>query len=466
MKKKMIMIVTAITLTMTGCDQTADILTESSTETTRVATQTADAKPNGTKGSLSSVSSNRNKDDGQNNDNVSGSSKGALVFSDINADDLLTERDMLDSPDMSGATELTVTDGNDTVIDKEGTYILSGKAKNATVIVDADDQDKIQLVLNGLNITNSDSPCIYVKSADKVFITTISKDNELKVSGTFSVDGDTNTDAAIFSKDDLTLNGTGSLTVSSSDNGITSKDSLKITGGSLKIESEGNAFEAHDAVIIASGKLEITECNDGIHAEDKDDDTEGFVYISGGSISINAKDDAIHATTIVKIDGGELVLAGSEGIEGTDIQINDGDIDINASDDGINAAHKSSALSPLFELNGGNVTIAIGAGDTDGVDSNGDIRINGGKINITGQSTFDCDGNAEYNGGIIIENGKETNTISNQMMGGHGGMGSRGMRNESTMNGKQRGMRKFDGTQPQDEKMKENGKRQADLNEK
>jgi hypothetical protein len=68
----------------------------------------------------------------------------------------------------------------------------------------------------------------------------------------------------------------------------------------------------------------------------------------------------------------------------------------------------------------------MGAGDTDGVDSNGDIRINGGTISITGQSTFDYDGNAEYNGGTIIENGRDTNVISNQMMDGHGGMGGMG----------------------------------------
>ncbi|MCR5688550.1 MAG: carbohydrate-binding domain-containing protein, partial [Lachnospiraceae bacterium] len=320
----------------------------------------------------------------------------------------------------------------DITIDKEGIYVLGGTAENVTVYVDAGSEDKVQLVLDGLSISNSEKPCIYVKSADKVFITSVS-DNSLSTSGTFSADGDTNTDAVIFSKDDLVLNGTGSLSIKSSDNGIAGKDSVKITGGYISIECEGSAVEAHDSILIAQGVLDITKCNDGLHADDDDDDSAGYIYIGGGSMNITAKDDAVHATTIVRIDNGKLSLSAHEGIEGTAIQVNDGTVEISASDDGINAARKSSALSPVFEMNGGTVTITMAAGDTDGVDSNGDIIINGGTISISGQSTFDCDGNAQYNGGTIIENGKETNTITNQMMGGPGNMG--GMRPDGEKGG-------------------------------
>ena len=111
-------------------------------------------------------------------------------------------------------------------------------------------------------------------------------------------------------------------------------------------------------------------------------------------------------------------LTGAECIEGTYIQINGGDITINASDDGINAASKSSEYTPTFEMNDGTLKVTMGAGDTDGIDSNGNIYVNGGTIDVSGQSTFDYDGTAQYNGGTIIENGTETNTISNQMMGG------------------------------------------------
>lgn len=358
---------------------------------------------------------------------------------EIDASDLFTDRDMQQTPDLADAEYINVSSGKDITIDSEGIYVLSGNAKNVTVIVEADDKDKIQLVLNGMKISNSDEPCIYVKNADKVFVTSAADDNELSVSGSFSSDGDTNTDAAIFSKDDLVLNGTGVLKISSSDNGISSKDDIKVTGGTIEIACTGSAIEAHDEILIADGTIEITACNDGLHAEDDDDDTAGSIYIGGGSMKINADDDAIHATTTVTIDDGDIVLTAAEGIEGTQIVINGGNIDITASDDGINAAQKSSSLKPLFEMNGGNVSITMGAGDTDGVDSNGDIVINGGTISISGQSTFDCDGNAEYNGGTIIENGVQTNTITNQVFGGPGGRGGMGTQNGSERNEGDRG---------------------------
>ncbi|MCR5092557.1 MAG: carbohydrate-binding domain-containing protein [Lachnospiraceae bacterium] len=358
---------------------------------------------------------------------------------EIDASDLFTDRDMQQTPDLADAEYINVSSGKDITIDSEGIYVLSGNAKNVTVIVEADDKDKIQLVLNGMKISNSDEPCIYVKNADKVFVTSAADDNELSVSGSFSSDGDTNTDAAIFSKDDLVLNGTGVLKISSSDNGISGKDDIKVTGGTIEIACTGSAIEAHDEILIADGTIEITACNDGLHAEDDDDDTAGSIYIGGGSMKINADDDAIHATTTVTIDDGDIVLTAAEGIEGTQIVINGGNIDITASDDGINSAQKSSSLKPLFEMNGGNVSITMGAGDTDCVDSNGDIVINGGTISISGQSTFDYDGNAEYNGGTIIENGVQTNTITNQVFEGHGGRGGMGTQNGSERNEGDRG---------------------------
>ena len=114
-------------------------------------------------------------------------------------------------------------------------------------------------------------------------------------------------------------------------------------------------------------------------------------------------------------------------MEGTWIQVNDGAVYVAAADDGINASAKSSSYSILAEFNGGYTTIVMGQGDTDAVDSNGDLVINGGTLDITAQSPFDYDYNAEYNGGTIIVNGQETNAITNQMMGGPG-MGGFGQR--------------------------------------
>ena len=310
-----------------------------------------------------------------------------------------------------------------TSITSAGTYVFTGIASGVTITVEAGDEDKVQLVLDGVSISNKDFPCIYVKNADKVFVTTTGTENSLFVTGTFTDDGTTNTDAVIFSKDDLVLNGTGTLNISSSDNGISCKDDLKITGGTYYISSQSDALEANDSVYIEDGAIVIKTGEDGVHVENDEDDTSGSFYMGGGSLTITAGDDAVHATTILQIDGGEINISAAEGLEATWVQINGGTISITAADDGINGAHKSSAYTPTVEINGGTITIDMGAGDTDAVDSNGNLYINGGTLDITAQSAFDYDGMAEYNGGTIIVNGVQVNSITNQMMGGQGGFG-------------------------------------------
>lgn len=341
----------------------------------------------------------------------------------IDATNLFTERDLEQTADLTNATNYTVSDGQTITITKEGVYVISGTASNAQIVVEAADDAKVQLVLDGVSITNDSIPAIYVKNADKVFVTTTDSSNSLSVTGVFTEDGTTNTDAVIFSKDDLVLNGLGTLTVQSTDNAITSKDDLKVTDGSYEISCSGTAFEANDSIAIADGTFRITECNDGLHAENDEDDTTGYVYICGGSFEINAADDGIHGTTIVQIDDGSFDISAVEGIEATYVQINGGTMQIESSDDGINATTKSTALDVVIEINGGDITINMAQGDTDAIDSNGNLYINGGTINISAQSPFDYDGTAQKNGGTIIVNGTETDSITNQMMGGMGGMG-------------------------------------------
>ena len=339
-----------------------------------------------------------------------------------NAEDLFTSRDLKQEADLSDAVFYTLMSGQDIHITAEGVYVLSGTATNVTVYVEAGKEDKVQIVLNGATVTNADFPVIYVKSADKVFVT-ISMDSSLSVTGTFLADDETNTDGVIFSKSDLVLNGTAALTVSSSENGVVGKDDLKITGGTYTITAEKKAIEANDSIRIADGTLVLTAGTDGLHAENDDDDTKGYIYIGGGTLTVQAGDDGIHGTSVVQIDGGVLNIKAAEGIEGTYIRINGGTIDIQASDDGINAAKKSNAYTPTVEINGGEITVVMGAGDTDGIDSNGNIIINGGTINVTGNSSFDYDGSAQFNGGTIIVNGQQFSSIPNQMMGGRGGFG-------------------------------------------
>ena len=336
------------------------------------------------------------------------------------ADDLFSSRDLRQEADLTDAVYYTVSDGADIRITAAGVYVLSGSAANVTVYVEAGDDDKVQLVLDGLTVTNTSFPVIYVRSADKVFITT-SADSSLSVTGAFAADGSTNTDGVIFSRSDLVLNGTATLNISSTDNGVVSKDDLKITGGTYAITAASKALQANDSIRVADGMLTLVAGTDGLHAENDEDDTLGYVYIGGGTLTIQAGDDGIHATSVIQIDGGALTIQAAEGIEATYIQINGGAISITASDDGINAARKSSAYTATVVINDGDITVSMGAGDTDGIDSNGNIIVNGGTVRVTGNSTFDYDGTAQYNGGVIICNGQQVSSIPNQVMGGMGG---------------------------------------------
>ena len=301
----------------------------------------------------------------------------ANVVTDAAAEtgDLYTDRDLTQSPDLTDAKTLTVSDGDTLTITDAGVYVLTGTAENAQVIVDTDDDAKVQLVLDGLTVTNDDVPAIYVKNADKVFVTTASgSENTLAVTGAFTADGDTNTDAVIFSKDDLVLNGLGTLTISSTDNGVTGKDDLKVTGGTYAITAASHGLEAKDGA-----------------------------YICGGALSITAG-ECIEAT-YVRIDGGTLDLYGT--------------------DDGINAAQNSDdAAEPSIEITGGDVTITMAQGDTDAIDSNGSILVSGGTVTISAQFAFDFVTGAEHTGGTITVNGETVDEITESMMtGGMGGPG-------------------------------------------
>ena len=336
----------------------------------------------------------------------------------IDASEIFTDRDLRQTADLTDAKYYELADGQDIEITEEGVYVLSGTASNVTVTVDASDDAKVQIVLDGANITNESEPAIYVKNADKVFVTTTDSENSLTVTGEFTADGDTNTDAVIFSKDDLVLNGVGTLNIESTGNGVTSKDDLKITGGTINITSAEDALEANDSIAACDGNITINTQKDGFHAENDENDTVGYIYIAGGSYNITAVDDGIQGTTIVQIDGGTFDISAAEGIEGTYVQINDGNINIESNDDGINGSQKSSSVSVAVEINGGEINVNMAQGDTDGIDSNGALTITGGTVNITGQSPFDVDGTITFSGGTVTENGQEVSEITNQMMGG------------------------------------------------
>lgn len=330
--------------------------------------------------------------------------------------ELFTSADLDSSPDLASAAAIPAENGSRYIIDSAGTYVLSGEAENFTLIVEASKEDTVRIVLDNAVVSNDNFPVIYVKSAEKCIITSAGS-NALTVSGKFTPDGDTNTDAVIFSQEDLTLNGTGSLTIlSAAGNGITSKDNLRIAGGSYAITCALDGLEAKDSVCVYDGSFSIETQKDGIHCEK--DGGLGWIYIRDGVFAVNAGDDGIQGTAYLVIDGGEFQITAQEGLEATYVRINGGVFQINASDDGINASAKSDAYDVVIEINGGEITVVAGPGDTDCLDANGTIIVSGGTLNLTGQSAFDADNGSIYNGGTIIVNGVEMSGIPSSGMGG------------------------------------------------
>ena len=210
-----------------------------------------------------------------------------------------------DSVQISGST-VTLTE--------EAVYVISGTLDDGMVVVDADDTAKLQLVFDGVNINSGTSAPLYILEADKVFVTlTDGSENTLSNGGTFSAIDENNIDSVIFSKQDLTLNGGGALTVvSPAGHGIVCKDDLVITGGTYTVTSSSHALDANDSVrITGETALTANAGKDGIHSENNDDASLGFVYISGGTLDITSEGDGISAGAYMQIEGGAYqILAG------------------------------------------------------------------------------------------------------------------------------------------------------------
>lgn len=227
-----------------------------------------------------------------------------------------TKADESETNETENAASGVYISGNIITITKEGTYVLSGALSEGQIVVDADSA-KVQLVLDNADITCASSAAIYVKNADKAFITLAEgSENILMNTAEYEAIDDNNIDAVIFSKDDLTLNGKGTLTINSEyGHGIVSKDDLKLVGGTYNITAENHAISGKDSVRIADGTYNLTSGKDGIHSENADDDEKGFVYIASGDFTIESTGDGIDASYVVQIDEGDFDITAGDGAE-------------------------------------------------------------------------------------------------------------------------------------------------------
>ena len=257
-------------------------------------------------------------------DFVSSSEDSAYTYSDYELDDSF-DRQSAASITLSGSTAQSngsgVSINNATVtISKEGCYLISGELEDGQIIVDAGDSDKVQLVLDNASIHCSTGSAILVRNADKVRVTLAAdSENELSDGTEYQTDDD-NPDAALFSKDDLVINGSGSLTVQGNyKHGIAGNDDLVITGGRLTVNSLSHALRGKDSVAILDGTFVLTSQKDGIQASNTEDSTKGWVQIDGGNFTIQSSGDGIQAETNLSIyDGSFTITSGGGAVNGAD----------------------------------------------------------------------------------------------------------------------------------------------------
>lgn len=241
--------------------------------------------------------------------------------------DMFTEWDLAGTYEESEAVYVTLSDdgitgetagvainGQTVTITEEGTYVFSGTLSEGQIVVDADDA-KVQIVLDNVDITCATNAAVYVKGAEKVFVTLAEgSQNTLRNTDEYVAIDDNNIDAVIFSKSDLTLNGTGSLTIESANgHGIVSKDDLKITGGTYDITAAGHALSGKDSVRIADGTFVLTAGKDGIHSENEDNEEKGYIYIADGDFTITSDGDGMDASNIVQIEDGTFDITAGGG---------------------------------------------------------------------------------------------------------------------------------------------------------
>ena len=300
-----------------------------------------------------------------------------LELTESTIDTEFTDREKSGSYQASEAVKITLNkttatvsgsgvkaDGSTITITEEGVYIVSGTLEDGQIIVDASDSDKVQIVLDGVHINCETNAAIYVREADKVFITLAENSSNTLGGGNEYTQIDDNTvDGVIFSKSDLVCNGTGSLTIEADyKHGIVSKDDLVITGGTYKITAADNGITAKDQLKILDGSFDIDAANSAVKAKNTDDTGLGNIYIAGGVFTVKAEQDGFHATGSIVVDDGTitvnsgddgfhaeldtvihggtiLVEESYEGLEGKRVVVNGGDITVNASNDGVNAAN-------------------------------------------------------------------------------------------------------------------------------
>lgn len=288
---------------------------------------------------------------------------------------------------------------SEVMITEGGTYKITGTLDDGQIIVNSD--EKVWLILDNADISCSDSSPVYIEKSDKTFIT-LAPDSENTLSDgkeySYTSPDENEPDSVIFSKDNLTVNGTGTLNINANFNeGITSKDDLTITGGTININSVGNGIKGKDCVAVSSAEINIESQADGIKSSNTDETGKGFIFIYGGTFNINSMEDAFQAEQEFIIDGGNINIISGEGSSSeyvkqhTDSMMMGGhgfkgftetETDTETESETTISRKGIKAGADIY-INGGNITADC---SSDSIHSNSDITISGGNLELSSGS--------------------------------------------------------------------------------
>ena len=345
---------------------------------------------------------------------MNGASFGLQMIVDEDAEDFegfvpFTENDRNGAWDTSRATMITLNgdyasvsgggayayNGN-VMITNNGKYVLSGTLNNGSVIVDTNNAAKVWIMLDGVSIRCSDGACLDVEQADKVFLSLAEGTENSLSTESFSPENQTaGMDGAIFSRDDLTINGSGSLSVTTdAEHGIVCNDELVIAGGKITVKAAADALHANDDLRITTAEMNLTAGDDGMALTGP----ESEFYMESGTIAIEAGGDAVNVENNLDMLGGTMILeAEDDGISAggalSELKIESGTVQIKATDKGITAANS-------ILISGGTVSVEA---EDDGLSGVGDIRIEGGNLTITaGDDGIHSDSAVWISGGTLL----------------------------------------------------------------
>ncbi len=334
----------------------------------------------------------------------------------------------------SSSTGVAV-DGNTVTISAAGTYRLSGSLSDGQIVVAAGGEDTVRIILDGVELGNSaGSPFVVQSGVDAVVYLEDGSTNTLTDATTYADLGEDAPNAALYSMADLTIAGTGSLTVNGKSNdGIVSKDGLVMDSGKVTVDAVDDGIRGKDYTVLLDGAYQVTAGGDGVKADNETDEGRGWLLVSGGSLTVNAGDDGVKAFNALTVSGGTVTVAESEeGLEAQHIAISGGDVTVTANDDGVNASGGSSTSASTDadadagagaglggpggggmgggEMAAGDYTVEVSGGtltinsEGDGLDSNGSATISGGTVVVNGP-TNDGNGALDVNGELVVTGG-------------------------------------------------------------